>query len=241
MKFCEVEMGKKVVKTDYDNILERIDGNVFYGLTLDKEQEDFANAIWNKDNDIVFCDAKAGTGKTTIAIGVANMLVQYGLFNKIIYIVSPCEEGRLGFLPGDISTKSEVHYEPLYNALQTLGISPFTAVSTDSLVSEKYEQGYIKPLTDVYLRGTNLSNAILILDETQNYEFHNLKKTLTRACSDTKVVVIGHCGQIDLTGGKISGFERYIHHFKGHEHCQICELHTNHRSWVADFADQLEI
>ena len=51
-------------------------GQPFYGLELDEKQLEFANAIWNPDIDIVFCNAAAGTGKTTIATGVANMLVQ---------------------------------------------------------------------------------------------------------------------------------------------------------------------
>lgn len=168
-------MGKKNNNTitSYDNPPEKIDGDLFYSLQLDKEQEEFANAIWNKDNDIIFCNSKSGSGKTTIAVGIANLLVQYQMFSKIIYIVSPCAEGRLGFLPGDVTSKSEVYYEPLYNALQTLGINPFTAVCTNSLVSEKYEEGYIKPLTDVYLRGVNFKDAVIIIDESQNATFDN--------------------------------------------------------------------
>ena len=69
-----------------------LDDQPFYGLVLDEEQLKFANAIWNKDNDIVFCNSVAGTGKTTIATGVANMLVQYGKFDQIIYIMSPTNE-----------------------------------------------------------------------------------------------------------------------------------------------------
>ena len=113
------------------------------------------------------------------------------MFSKIIYIVSPCAEGRLGFLPGDVTSKSEVYYEPLYNALQTLGINPFTAVCTNSLVSEKYEEGYIKPLTDVYLRGVNFKDAVIIIDESQNATFDNLKKTLTRIGENCKTICIG--------------------------------------------------
>ena len=55
----------------------------FYGYDLDAEQMAFANAIWDKDIDIVFCNARAGTGKTTIAVGVANMLAQYGVYDEI--------------------------------------------------------------------------------------------------------------------------------------------------------------
>lgn len=116
----------------------------------------------------------------------------------------------------------------------------FTAVCTNSLVSEKYEEGYIKPLTDVYLRGVNFKDAVIIIDESQNATFDNLKKTLTRIGENCKTICIGHTGQIDLPNHKASGFEKYLNHFSGKEHCQICELHTNHRGWVSTWADELE-
>ena len=87
-------------------------------------------------------------------------------------------------------------------------------------------------------RGTNLDNAIIIIEECQNYEFSLLKKTLTRIGENTKTIVIGHTGQIDLNNPKHSGFEKYINHFSKHEKCAVCELHTNHRSWVSQWADE---
>ena len=53
----------------------RIKAWPFYDMTLDDEQLVFANAVWSPDIDIVFCNAKAGSGKTTVATGVAKMLV----------------------------------------------------------------------------------------------------------------------------------------------------------------------
>ena len=94
-------MGKKNNNTitSYDNPPEKIDGDLFYSLQLDKEQEEFANAIWNKDNDIIFCNSKSGSGKTTIAIGIANLLVQYQMFSKIIYIVRLVQKAGWAFYP----------------------------------------------------------------------------------------------------------------------------------------------
>ena len=67
-----------------------------------------------------------------------------------------------------------------------------------------------------------------------------MRMILQRVGENCKVIVIGHTGQIDLQNPKQSGFEKYIEHFRGHEHCQICELHTNHRSWISNWADELE-
>ena len=212
----------------------------FYGLTLDEEQAHFRDLIYSSDYDIVYCNARSGTGKTLVALGTANIMHEYGMYDKILYVVSPCAEGRLGFLPGSITEKVAIYYEPLYSAMQKCGINPYTAIIDDPLTTDKFGEAYIKPLTDVYLRGTNLDDCIIILEESQNFSTHLLKKTLTRIGKNTKTIVIGHTGQIDLDNPKQSGFERYIEHFKNQERCAICTLTTNHRSWVSNWADELE-
>ena len=90
------------------------------------------------------------------------------------------------------------------------------------------------------MRGTNLDNAILILDETQNFTFPLLKKTLTRIGENTKTIVIGHTGQVDLDNPRDSGFSRYMEHYRTQSRCATCELTINHRSWVSNWADELE-
>lgn len=219
---------------------ENLKNQPFYGYILDEEQERFRDLIYDKEYDIVFCNAKAGTGKTFVAVGTANIMVQYKLFQKIIYVVSPCAEGRLGFLPGSVTEKVSIYYEPLYSAMIACNINPYTAVIEDTLTSGKFDEAYIKPITDVYLRGTNLDDAIIIIEEAQNFTFPLLKKTLTRIGTNTKTIVIGHTGQIDLDNPRDSGFERYLKHYESKERCAVCELYTNHRGWVSSWADELD-
>lgn len=235
-------MAKKTVLKNLEPPIT-LEDSPFYGLELDEDQKILRDSIWSPDKDIIFVNAKAGTGKTVVSVGTANLLVQYGRYDKVIYICSPCgNERRLGYLPGTISQKSEVLYEPLYSALDTLGINPFTAIDDGSLISQKFDSsGYIKPLTDVYLRGCNLNNSVVLIEETQNVEFHLLKKILTRVCKNTKVICIGHDGQIDLQDKDSSGFVKYIEWFKAKDddRVAICELNHVHRSWIAEYADQL--
>ena len=230
---------KRTTITDNMQAPETLENHPFYGLELDEEQQHFRDCIYSKDYDIVFCNAKAGSGKTLVAVGTANLMVQYKLFEKIIYVTSPCAEGRLGFLPGTLTDKVSIYNEPLFSAMITCGINPYTAIIEDTLTSDKFGEAYIKPLTDVYLRGTNLDDAIIIIEESQNFATPLLKKTLTRIGTNTKTIVIGHTGQIDLDKPNTSGFEKYINHFKDKERCAFCELHTNHRSWVSNWADEL--
>lgn len=219
---------------------ERISPTMFYRMTLDEEQEVFANAIWNKDIDIVFCNSKAGTGKTTIATGVANLLVQYGMYDNIVYIMSPYGERKQGWLPGTITEKSSVYFEAFYQALINCDVNPNSSVNTESMVNQKNGTGYITCVTDTFLRGTNLNNAVIIIDEAQNYTVPQLKKVLTRIGERAKVIVIGHELQCDLSDKESSGFTKYIEHFSQRDRAAFCTLTHNHRGWISQCADELE-
>jgi predicted ribonuclease YlaK len=212
----------------------------FYGLVLDDEQKIFRDVIWDENHLIVFCNAKAGTGKTLIATATANLLVQYGRYDGIVYISSPTQEGKLGFLPGEIAEKTSVYSEPFLEALIKLNINPHTAINQMDIANQKNGTGYIDVTTHVYLRGCNFENKVVILDETQNYYCDELKKTLTRMSDNCKVVVIGHSGQVDLYHNpENSGFVRYLEHFKDDPRTAVCELKTNHRGWISSHADEL--
>lgn len=217
----------------------RLDNHPFYGLELDEEQLNFANTILNPDIDIVWVNARAGTGKTTIATGVANMLVQHGLFDKIIYIMSPYGESKQGWLPGSITEKSSVYFEAFYQALATCNINPQTAVSNDSMASMKNGGAYITCITDTFLRGSTLDDAVIIVDEAQNATTRQLKTILTRVGKHVKVIMIGHEFQCDLAKPETSGFTKYIEHFRNKPRSALCTLLTNHRSWISNHADEL--
>jgi PhoH-like ATPase len=210
-------------------------------MALNEEQKIFANAIWNPENLIVFCDSKAGTGKTTIAVGVANMLVQYGMYDGIVYIAAPVQEEKLGYMPGTLQDKVSLYFDPLYQALIKLNINPNTAINQLDIENQKNGTGYIDAITHVFLRGQNFENKVVILDETQNYYCDELKKTLTRMADSCKVIVIGHSGQIDLYHNpENSGFVRYLNHFKDDPRTAVCELHKNYRGWISSHADSLQ-
>ena len=212
----------------------------FYGFILDEEQQEFRDAIWNPEKLIVFCNARAGTGKTLIATATANLLVQYGLYDGIVYISSPTQEGKLGYLPGEVEDKIAVYSEPFMEALIKLNINPHTAINQSNIMNQKNGIGYIDAITHVYLRGCNFENKVVIIDEAQNYYADELKKTLTRMSDNCKVIVIGHSGQIDLYHNpENSGFVRYLNHFKDDPRTAVCELKTNHRGWISSHADEL--
>ena len=223
----------------FDSPPQYLGDEPFYNLILDKDQLEFRNAIWNPEKLIIFCDAKAGTGKTTIATATADLLCKYKLYQGIVYIASPTQEQKQGYLAGSIEQKSEPYFEPFYQALEKIGINMNTAFYTD-IMNEKNGTAYIRCVTHTFLRGVNFENVVVIIDEAQNYYFDELMKVLTRIHDNCKVIVIGHDGQIDLyKNPERSGFVRYLNWFRGDSRCEVCHLTKNYRGWISQHADEL--
>ena len=233
-------MARKSISLTYNNPPETLSEHPFFGFKLDEEQAKFRDAIWDKDKLIVFCNARAGTGKTTIATATADLLVKYGFYKGIVYIASPTQEQKQGYLKGTIEEKSEPYFEPFYQALEKIGVNLNTATYAD-IMNEKNGTAYIECMTHTFLRGCNFENKVIILDEAQNYYTDELKKVLTRIHDNCKVIVIGHSGQIDLYNNpQNSGFVRYLNHFGKDERCAVCQLTHNYRGWISNHADELE-
>ena len=231
---------KKIQIECYGDPPKTLDDHPFYGMVLDEDQKKFAEAIWNPDNLIVFCDSKSGSGKTTIAVGVANMLVQYGLYDGIVYIAAPVQEEKLGYMPGDLQSKVSLYFDPLYQALIKLNINPNIAINQLDVENQKNGTGYIDAITHVFLRGQNFENKVIIVEESQNLYKDELKKVLTRIHDNCKTIVIGHTGQCDLYHNpERSGFAPYIEHYRNEPYAQICTLTKNYRGKVSTHADEL--
>ena len=238
-------MKKNYAPRDLDNIKDcpkSLANHMFYGLTLDDEQIHFRDCIWSDDYDIIFCNAKAGTGKTLVTLATANLLYEYGKYDGIVYIVSPTQEEKLGYLPGSTEEKIMPYLAPIKDALLKLNISPDIAINQVSIQNQKNGTGYIDCISHVYLRGCNLENKVIIIDESQNMYLDELRKTLTRINENCKTIVIGHSGQCDIyKNPERSGFVYYSEWFKNSPRATICELTTNHRGWVASHADNIDV
>lgn len=216
--------------------------DIFYGLELNEEQKVFANAILDENVRIVFCDSKAGTGKTVISMGVANLLYHSGKYSGILYVVAPVQERALGYLPGSEEEKIAPYKGPLLDALETLNIDERAIKSELRYEDIKTGVSYIEMVPHTYMRGKTLSGKVIIIDEAENFYGDELKKVLTRIKDDCKVIVIGHDAQCDLVGHTDrSGFVPYVRHFEEtHDpRVAVCKLTKNYRGFISRTADEL--
>lgn len=233
-------MAKRPIKNiDPLNPPQSLDETLFFGMILDDEQKKFRDAIWSEDKLVILCDAKAGSGKTQIAVMVAELLYRYRRYDGIVYITAPVQEQKIGFLPGTAQEKLSVYNEPFYQAALKANINIEQSLC-GNVDSEKNGTAYIQCVSHNYLRGCNFENKVVIIDEAQNFYLDELKKVLTRIHDNCKVVVIGHTGQIDLYHHpENSGFQPYLDHFASVDWAEVCHLSKNYRGRISNHADEL--
>jgi len=149
-------------------------------------------------NDVNFGVGPAGTGKTFLAVACAVEALQKDQIKRIVLVRPAVEAGeKLGFLPGDLSQKVDPYLRPLYDALyEMLGFE-----KVDRLI----ERNVIEVAPLAYMRGRTLSNAFIILDESQNTTREQMKMFLTRIGFGSTAVINGDPTQVDLPRGQSSG------------------------------------
>ena len=236
--------------TTYSDPPKTLKDHPFYGFNLDPEQEAFRDAIWDPEKVAIFCNARAGTGKSLISVGVANLLVKYGLYSGIVYVMFPTQEQAQGYLPGSIEEKSAPYMQPLIDALISIGEEPNIVIkSENNLQALKDGRAFIDVCTDTFMRGINLENKVVIIDEAANAYFDQLKKVLTRIHDSSKAIIIGSSIQCDIIKHpERSGFVPYINAFKyvadnptnpNNNKVAICNLTKNYRGWLSNYADDV--
>ena len=156
-----------------------------------------------KNSDLTFGIGPSGTGKTFLAVACAVDDLIKEKIRKIVLVRPAVEAGeKLGFLPGDLSSKIGPYLRPLYDALHDmLGAERVTRLVERDVIE-------IAPLA--YMRGRTLREAFIIMDEGQNTTIEQMKMFLTRLGFGSKAVVNGDLSQIDLPKNITSGLKHSI-------------------------------
>jgi len=174
------------------------------------EQLLLSRAIQHPDIDIILSEAKAGSGKTIVAISNAMKLVkQNNAYDSIVYVRASIDDvdstEAVGFLSGNIE-KFEVYFHPLYDSIEHIVRTRFKrskgkTSDYEAMIQNKIPEfinSYnISTLTGLGLRGRTITNSIVIIDEVQGQSKASLQKMLTRIGKDCKVIIIGSQRQID--------------------------------------------
>ena len=142
----------------------------------------------------------AGTGKTFISLYLAlqDVLKNETKYDKVIVVRSLIPTREIGFLPGDEEDKAALYQVPYSNMMQFMFEQP-NEQAFSMLYDRLKAQGSFYFLSTSFLRGLTFDNSIIIVDECQNLNFHELDTIITRVGQDSKIMFCGDFGQSDLT------------------------------------------
>lgn len=212
--------------------------DIFYGLILNEDQEKFKEALMDDDIQVVLCDATAGSGKTLLSIACAKIKVLgEQKYDDCVWVFPVVEEATLGYRPGDTSQKLADYLEPLYDALSTVGDQPSRVIANE--VTMKNGTAWVHARSATFMRGINLKRKFIIIDECQNLTVPIIKRIISRAHSDSKVVILGCQSQTDIPI-KQSGFKQLIDHMEDYDGTyKKCELPISYRGKLAMHIDKL--
>ena len=123
----------------------------------------------------------AGTGKTFITLynAIRDVLDENTPYEKIYIVRSLVATREIGFLPGDHEDKSDIYQVP-YKHMVKYMFQMSSDADFEMLYGNLKAQDTIKFWSTSFLRGTTLDNAIVIVDEYQNLNFHELDSIITR-------------------------------------------------------------
>tara|TARA_R100001163_G_scaffold11972_2_gene11123 strand:- start:10283 stop:10981 length:699 start_codon:yes stop_codon:yes gene_type:complete len=159
-----------------------------------RNQEDYMGHIHK--SDVTFCSGPAGSGKTSVSVGMACEYLIEKRVDKIIITRPVVESGRgLGHLPGTLVEKINPYLIPI--------LEEMNQYLTKNTVEAYRNKNIIELCPLEYMRGRNFHNCFMILDEAQNATFEQIKMFITRIGKDSKAVINGDLRQSDL--GKQQG------------------------------------
>ena len=141
----------------------------------------------------------AGTGKTFITLynALKDVLNENTSYEKIYIVRSLVATREIGFLPGDYEDKSDIYQVP-YKHMVKYMFQMSSDADFEMLYGNLKAQDTIKFWSTSFLRGTTLDNAIVIVDEYQNLNFHELDSIITRIGENSKICFCGDARQTDL-------------------------------------------
>ena len=141
----------------------------------------------------------AGTGKTFISLynALADILDETTPYERIYLVRSLVSTREIGFLPGDHEDKADIYQIPYKNMVKYMFQMP-TDADFEMLYGNLKAQESIKFWSTSFIRGTTLDNAIVIVDEFQNLNFHELDSIITRIGENSRIIFCGDASQTDL-------------------------------------------
>lgn len=204
----------------FESMMREPDVKILDSITIrlkckSENQKKLVNLI--KDRDITFCVGFPGTGKTYLACATALELLkqQPDRFKKIVIVksVTTVEGEEIGYLKGTQDEKMKPFmYSFIHNFEKIIGSQKTEALKMAGMIEE---------LPIAYMRGINIDNALIIIDETQNLTKLKVKTIMTRLGEGSKLIFLGDTDQVDMKKPELSALRKIMTEFGKEKYNEI--------------------
>ena len=169
------------------------------------ENQGKAFRAWGEGDHLALVGT-AGTGKTYLAMLMALQSITHKTSpqEKIVIVRSVVPTRDMGFLPGAVEEKTDGFETPYKNIISEI-------ISGDQSYKRLKHTRQLEFLTTSFIRGITLRDSIVIIDEMQNLNFHELDSVMTRVGNNCRLIFCGDYLQSDFKeGGEREGFLKFM-------------------------------
>lgn len=200
-------------------------GPIKFQIVLTEEQKQAKATIL--DSTITVLKGSAGSGKSMVAAQVALDLLFRRDIQRIVLTRPAVTSGEeIGFLPGDKDAKLAPYTAAVYDNMYRL--------YRKDIIDKHIQEGNIEVIPLAFMRGRNLSDCLVVVDEAQNITHRQMELLLGRLCHGSKMILCGDTAQIDLKDRKQSGFDFITKHFIQIPGFNVVTLKANHRHEIVE-------
>jgi phosphate starvation-inducible PhoH-like protein len=204
---------------------KNLKNDIKFQVSLNEEQKQ-AKAIILQSK-ITVLRGSAGSGKSMVAAQIALDLLFRREVEKVILTRPAVTSGEdIGFLPGSKDDKLAPYTAAIYDNMYRL--------YKKELIDKHIIDGNIEVIPLAFMRGRNLSNCCVVVDEGQNITHRQMELLLGRICEGSKMIICGDTAQIDLKDKKMSGFGFICNNLTSIPNFSVVTLKTNHRDPIVE-------
>ena len=177
--------------TNKNSLKLRLDDMVTISPKTAKQKEFFD--AYSSGHYFMALHGVAGTGKTYISIykALEEVMDKSNPYTKLVIVRSSVQGREMGHLPGDAAEKMSMFTQPYQQITSDL-------FKRKDAWARLEEQGYVEFVSTSFIRGTTFNNCIIVLDEAQNLNYHELDTIITRVGHTSKFFICGDFRQTDL-------------------------------------------
>lgn len=186
-------MTKSAIRASELNTIEPMTGN-----------QDKAFQLWDEGENLILAGS-AGTGKTFLALYLAlDEMLNEPEYDKIIIVRSVVAVREIGYLPGKLEEKTAVFETPYKMICDEL-------FEGNAAYNKMINSHQIQFETTSYIRGKTFDRAIIVVDEMQNLNFHELDSIMTRVGEHCRIIFAGDYLQSDFkSDGEKDGLMKFL-------------------------------